>query len=63
MSCGGGTQTRSRTCSDPAPLNGGAECEGDISQTQSCNTGGCAGRKPLVMGTASSIKDFFGLNG
>ncbi|XP_034336959.2 uncharacterized protein [Magallana gigas] len=42
VSCGGGTQTRSRSCSDPSPLNGGAECEGDISQTQSCNTDGCA---------------------
>lgn len=37
VSCGGGTQTR--TCTDPAPSCGGADCVG--SDTQNCNTQPC----------------------
>ena len=36
--CGGGTQTR--TCSNPYPANGGADCVGPSSQA--CNTQSCA---------------------
>ena len=41
--CGGGTQSRSRTCSNPAPAHGGAECQGVESETQNCNTQACPG--------------------
>ena len=34
----GGTKTRSRTCSNPAPAHNGQECAGDASDTTSCNT-------------------------
>ncbi|XP_063691535.1 SCO-spondin-like [Bolinopsis microptera] len=43
LECGGGTQTRTRNCDSPLPANGGAECEGDTEETQSCNEQACAG--------------------
>eukprot|EP00756_Hemistasia_phaeocysticola_P019779 Hpha_TRINITY_DN15680_c3_g6::TRINITY_DN15680_c3_g6_i3::g.99988::m.99988 len=36
--CGGGTQTR--TCSNPTPANGGAQCSGDSQQV--CNSNSCS---------------------
>jgi hypothetical protein len=39
--CGGGTQTRSRTCTNPSPVNGGVQCIGDAVDSQSCNTQPC----------------------
>jgi len=39
--CGGGTQSRSRTCTNPAPAYGGVECEGDAEESQNCNTEPC----------------------
>ena len=41
--CGEGTRVRSRSCSNPAPSNGGKECEGDSHETESCNTDPCPG--------------------
>jgi hypothetical protein len=43
VTCGGGTQTRSRTCDNPAPQYGGAQCSGDASGSQQCNTDNCPG--------------------
>ena len=39
--CGGGTQSRTRTCTNPVPANGGANCSGSSSANQSCNTQTC----------------------
>ena len=41
VSCGGGTQTRARTCTNPSPNVCGAACSGSTSQSQSCNTQSC----------------------
>jgi len=56
--CNGGVQGRTKTCSNPAPANGGADCVGDDSETQDCNPDPCpavAGEpytlaKPLAVG-------------
>ncbi|MDR3519370.1 MAG: CARDB domain-containing protein [Candidatus Pacebacteria bacterium] len=41
MSCGGGTQTATRTCTHPAPQNGGQGCSGSDTESQSCNVQAC----------------------
>jgi len=47
VSCGGGTQTQTRTCTNPSPYCAGADCDGFSSQNQSCNTQTCdAGCQP-----------------
>ena len=34
--CGEGNQTRTRTCTNPAPARGGADCEGEGEETREC---------------------------
>jgi len=41
--CGEGVQTRSRSCNNPLPANGGAECEGEETESKPCNKGVCPG--------------------
>ena len=42
VTCGGGTQSGSRTISQQA-ANGGTECTGETTTTQPCNTESCQG--------------------
>ncbi|XP_078378137.1 uncharacterized protein LOC144661308 isoform X1 [Oculina patagonica] len=41
VSCGGGVQERSRTCTNPPPTFGGEPCPGDSEETRSCNQEPC----------------------
>ncbi|CAH3030869.1 unnamed protein product, partial [Porites evermanni] len=48
--CGGGNKIRKRTCSNPAPANGGRGCQGSNHQSSSCNSQLC----PEIHGNWSS---------
>ena len=39
--CGGGRRSRSRTCDNPKPANGGKECFGDSGDFGDCNVDDC----------------------
>ncbi|XP_066929575.1 uncharacterized protein [Clytia hemisphaerica] len=41
LPCGTGSQSRTRTCTDPAPEHGGNPCSGDGTESQNCNTSPC----------------------
>ena len=41
VECGGGRQARSRTCTNPAPANGGAKCQGKNAEARECNAQEC----------------------
>lgn len=44
VTCGGGGQSRVRTCTDPSPEPGGIICQGSSIESRECNTKICPGR-------------------
>lgn len=51
--CGTGIRSRTRTCSEPRPQNGGKLCKGDNKQPQLCNETECAGPEASPVPQAS----------
>ena len=45
VTCGTGSKSRTRSCTNPSPSNGGADCSGDSTETADCNTESCPGGK------------------
>ena len=43
VSCGKGLATRIRSCTNPAPLNGGSPCIGNTTESKSCSIRKCPG--------------------
>lgn len=43
VTCGGGTQNRSRQCNSPTPQDGGTECTGSNQEENICNLQLCLG--------------------
>lgn len=48
VTCVGGTQSRSRTCTNPPPRYGGRDCSGESEDVQSCNEDPCPSKEILA---------------
>ena len=59
VSCGGGTYTRTRTCTNPAPQYGGADCVGATSETTACNTQSCYTTPTITTGAEQTIVVYY----
>ncbi|XP_022082646.1 semaphorin-5A-like isoform X4 [Acanthaster planci] len=53
-SCGEGTRTRARTCTNPVPAHGGRDCEGADRVTETCSMAECADFDSLMLLAGSS---------
>ena len=60
--CGGGVQSRTRSCSNPAPQYGGANCVGMSSSTQRCNTQNCPSKLSFILCKKIFIKMHINFN-
>ena len=43
VTCGSGSETRSRSCTNPSPTNGGKLCVGNTTESRACSLSACAG--------------------
>ena len=55
--CDGGTKSRTRTCNNPSPSNGGLACSGVDADEIECNTMSCPVKVlPIVKGRTTELK-------
>jgi hypothetical protein len=63
LSCGGGSQTRYRYCSDPPASHGGLPCSGNNVDTEQCNALDCPiGKKYSITVRQVSLSPLYGCN-
>ena len=55
--CGTGTQSRNRTCTNPVPVSNGLNCTGNYSEATSCKIASCPGKLRLSVSFPSTCKD------
>nr|XP_034336678.1 integumentary mucin C.1 isoform X8 [Crassostrea gigas] len=53
--CGDGTKHETRSCTNPAPLHGGRNCEGDSVRVTPCHTGQCPTTTPIPTRCTSDV--------
>lgn len=56
QTCGGGTQVRTRTCTNPLPSNGGQSCSKSSTDRQDCNMRACLPGSQQIKLTKNTIK-------
>ena len=57
--CDGGQQTRTRSCSNPPPWNGGTQCVGTSQETKSCSLEKCQGIYAVFAVSNSPLTETF----
>merc|ERR1719315_313692 len=61
--CGGGLKQRTRTCTNPAPANGGLNCEGDGMESEACNNIDCPQPTSLELRGGNTMQGNVYVNG
>ena len=58
-SCGGGTQTRNRSCTNPSPQHGGLNCRGNSSESRPCGIKLCPGAMQNIQAPLHVLSEIF----